>query len=163
MTFDLGEIIGFVSDACVIAGIVFLALELRQNNRLLQAQARYSLRQYRSDVIDTIMAPHVLEAVHKYAAGENVTPVERSAALMNGLKCIEIWEWQHGEYTAGMLPREHLPIEAWRAWFRGQGPSPVPIREVWEMRKDVMNPDFVQFFEREIVRAAEKQPEVFNS
>ena len=94
MDINIGASIDILANIGVIAGIVFLALELRQNNRLLTAQARYSLRQYRSDVADTIMAPHVLEATHKYAGGENVTPAERSAALMAALKTIELWEWQ---------------------------------------------------------------------
>jgi len=152
MDFDLSQAVRIIADACVIAGIIFLAMEVRQNNRLLEAQARYSLRQYRSDITDTIMSPHVLEAVHKYAAGGDVTPEERTAALMTALKGIELWEWQHGEYRAGMLPRERLPLEAWRAWFNGQGLSPVPFREVWELRKGTMNPEFVRFFEEEIAQ-----------
>ncbi len=43
------------------------------------------------------MSPHVLEATHKYATDENVTPVEKSAALMTALKALELWEWQYGE------------------------------------------------------------------
>jgi hypothetical protein len=135
----------------VIAGIVFLGLELRQNNSLLAAQATYSLRQYRSDVADTIMAPNVLEATHKYAGGEKVTPAERSAVFMTALKVIELWEWQHGEFVAGRLEGVYLPVDSWRVWYYGEGESPVPIREIWESRKDVMNPAFVQFFEENVI------------
>jgi len=156
MQIDVGQVVRLIADACVIAGIIFLVLQLRQSNRLLEAQARYSLRQYRSDISDTIISPHVLEAVHKYAAGKDVTPEERSAALMTALKGIELWEWQYGEYRAGMLPREQLPLAAWRAWFAGQGLSPIPFREVWELRKSTMNPEFVRFFEEEIVRSGER-------
>jgi len=35
MVFDVSEIIGLIADIGVIAGIIFLALELRQNNSLL--------------------------------------------------------------------------------------------------------------------------------
>ena len=82
MAIDLSEIISVLANIGVLAGILFLALELRQNNRLPSAQARYSLRQYRSDIADTIMSPHVLQATHRYSRGEDVTPAERSAALM---------------------------------------------------------------------------------
>ncbi len=147
MGIDVSEAIGILANIGVIAGIIFLALELRQNNSLLTAQARYSLRQYRSDVADTIMAPHVLEATHRYAGGENVTPAERSAALMAALKAIELWEWQYGEVVAGMLVREKLPVDSWRVWYHGEGESPVPIREVWKSRRAVLNPAFVEFLE----------------
>jgi hypothetical protein len=151
MPMDVSETIGLIANIGVIAGIIFLAFELRQNNRLLAAQARYSLRQYRSDVADTIMAPHVLEATHKYASGERVTPAERSAALMTALKTIELWEWQHGEYVAGMLGRESIPVDAWRVWYHGKGESPVPFREIWESRREVMNHEFVLFFEKNVI------------
>jgi hypothetical protein len=44
---DIEKVIGILANICVIAGIIFLAVELHQNNRLLRAQAPYSLRQYR--------------------------------------------------------------------------------------------------------------------
>ena len=150
MGIDVSEALSILANIGVIAGIIFLALELRQNNSLLTAQARYSLRQYRSDVADTIMAPHVLEATHKYAGGENVTPAERSAALMAALKSIELWEWQYGEVVAGMLAREKLPVDSWRVWYQGRGESPVPIQEIWKSRREVLNSAFVQFFEENV-------------
>jgi len=151
MAIDLSETVSILANIGVIAGIIFLAFELRQNNSLLSAQARYSLRQYRSDIADTIMTPHVLEATHKYSSGENVSPAQRSAALMTALKVIELWEWQHGEYVAGTLQLGKLPLESWRVWFRGEGESPVPIREIWETRRSVMNPVFVQFFAKNVI------------
>ena len=151
MAIDVGNIIGLIANLGVIAGIIFLALELRQNNRLLAAQGRYSLRQYRSDIADTIMAPHVLAATHKYAAGDKVTPAEKSAALMTALKVIELWEWQYGEYVAGMLERGKLPVDSWHLWYHGHGESPVPIREICESRRDVLNPEFVKFLEENVI------------
>ena len=150
MDINIGESIGIIANIGVIAGIIFLAVELRQNNHLLAAQARYSLRQYRSDIADSIMAPHVLEATHKYAGGQTVSPAEKSAALMTALKCVELWEWQYGEYVAGMLGRESLPVESWRIWYNGEGEAPVPIREIWESRRAVLNPEFVEFLEENV-------------
>ncbi len=150
MDINIGESIGILANIGVIAGIIFLAMEIRQNNRLLAAQARYSLRQYRSDVADSIMAPHVLKATHAYAGGGTVTPAEKSAALMIALKGIELWEWQYGEYAAGMLGRRNLPVDSWRIWYYGEGECPVPIQEVWKSRRHVLDPAFVEFFEENV-------------
>ena len=155
---DLGEIIAIIANMGVIAGIVFLAVEIRQNNKLLAAEARQSLRHYRVDIADTIMSQHVLEATHKYASGKRVSPAERSAALMTALKCIELWEWQYGEYVNGMLDKNLLPLGAWRLWYYGKAQSPVPIQEIWEMRKDVMNAEFVRFFEDNVIASGDPQP-----
>jgi len=127
MQMDVSQIVGVLANIGVIAGIVFLAVETRQNNRPLAAQARYSLRQYRSDIADTIMSPHVLEATHRYATDENVSPVE------------------------GMIQRDSLPVDSWRLWFFGKGQNPVPFQETWELRKGVLNPEFVRFFEESVI------------
>jgi hypothetical protein len=144
----IGKVLGAVG---VIATLGYLAFQLRQNNKLLSAQARYSLRVLSSDVADSVMAPHVLEATHKYAAGEDVTPAERSATFLGALKIIELWEWQHREYRAGTLQLEELPVEAWRIWYRGEAQVPIPVRGVWEARKSALNPDFIEFMEQNVV------------
>ena len=151
MGLDLGQIVTIGANVGVIAGLVFLAMEIRQNNKFLAAQARYSLRQYRSDIADSLMLPHVLEATHKWARGDKVSAEEKSAGLMVALKILELWEWQHGEYAAGMLQRSELPVGAWRLWFHDKGPFPVPTREIYEVRKSVLNEEFVRFFEENVV------------
>ncbi|MEE4164321.1 MAG: hypothetical protein V2I25_17595 [Woeseiaceae bacterium] len=151
---DISQILTIGANIGVIAGLIFLAMEIRQNNRFLAAQARYSLRQYRSDIADSLMLPHVIEATHKWARGESVTPEERSTGLMVAIKIVELWEWQYGEYAAGMLQKKELPIGAWRMWFYDEGPFPVPVREIYEMRKDVLNSEFVRFFEENVIALA---------
>jgi hypothetical protein len=154
MGLDIGQMIALGANIGVIAGLIFLAMEIRQNNKFLAAQARYSLRQYRSDIADSLMLPHVIEATHKWARGEKISPEEKSTGLMVAIKIIELWEWQYGEYAAGMLQKSELPIGAWRLWFHDQGPFPVPVREIYDMRKEVLNPEFVQFFEEHVIRQA---------
>lgn len=156
----IGQVLTIGANVGVIAGILFLVMEVRQNNRLLAAQARYSLRQYRNDIADTLMLPHVLEATHKWAAGKELSAEERSTGLMAALKLLELWEWQYGEYAAGMLQRNDLPVAAWRLWFHGEGPLPVPVRCIYELRRSVLNADFVQFFEQNVMSGAPTQANV---
>ncbi|MGI9262378.1 MAG: hypothetical protein ACR2QR_10110 [Woeseiaceae bacterium] len=151
MEFDLNQAIDILANLCVIGGIIFLAVEIRQNNRLLSAQARYSLRQYRGDIADTLMSSAILQPIHKLANNEAVTAAEKSAVDLAALKTIELWEWQYGEYLEGMLRYESLPIGAWRMWYWGRATAPVPLREAWEIRKGVMNPGFVSFFEEKVI------------
>lgn len=157
MEVDLGQIVALGANVGVIAGLIFLAMEVRQNNKFLAAQARYSLRQYRSDIADSLMLPHVIEATHKWARGEPITPEERSTGLMVAIKIVELWEWQYGEHAAGMLRKDELPIGAWRLWFYDKGPYPVPVREIYDMRKTVLNTAFVRFFEEHVVSQPPEQ------
>jgi hypothetical protein len=154
MGLDIGQLATIGANVGVIAGLIFLAMEIRQNNKFLAAQARYSLRQYRSDIADSLMLPHVLEATHKWARGETLSPEEQSAGLMVAIKIVELWEWQYGEFSAGMLQESELPVGAWRLWFHNQGPFPVPVQEIYEKRKAVLNSEFVRFFDENVVARA---------
>lgn len=151
MELEIEQMITLGANIGVIAGLIFLALEIRQNNKFLAAQARYALRQYRSDVSDSLLLPHVIEATHKWARGESITPEEKSTGLMVATKMVEVWEWQFGEYSAGMLRKDELPVGAWRLWFHDKGPYPVPVREIYALRKAVLNTEFVQYFDEEVV------------
>ena len=157
MEIDLAQFVALVANIGVIAGLLFLAMEIRQNNKFLAAQARYSLRQYRADIADSLMLPHVLDATHKWARNEEITPEEKSTGLMVALKIVELWEWQYGEHAAGMLRKEELPVGAWRLWFFDMGPFPVPVREIYNMRKSVLNTEFVEFFEQNVVALPPEQ------
>lgn len=57
-TLDLGQKIGILANLGVIAGIVFLGYELRQNNENLLAQSRYT---HASQVHDFFSESHPIE------------------------------------------------------------------------------------------------------
>jgi hypothetical protein len=151
MNIDVAEIITIVANIGVLAGIIFLALELRQNNRFLAAQARLALRQFRNDMADSLIQPAVTEAIFKHHHGDGVTDSERGIALGVAAKALEVWEWQYGEYRAGMLQLSEVPFGAWRLWYHGKGPVPIPAREMYQARRAIMNPDFVRFFDENVV------------
>ena len=72
-------------------------------------------------------------------------------ALLMGLKALEAWEWQYGEYKAGMLQFRELPVAAWKLWYRGEAEIPLPVRDVWEARRPVLTREFVRFMEENVV------------
>ena len=148
---DLGQGITILANLGVIAGIVFLGVELAQNNDLLAAQARYNLRVQRAETNRNGLNPFLLEASLKYREGANLTPAERAITQLQALTMLELWEWQHAEYEAGMLESDELPVGAWRLWFHGRGELAFPIRETWERRRDILSSEFVQFMEENVV------------
>ena len=148
MAASLAELIGAIA---VVISLVYLSIQVKAGNSLQEAQARYNLRVQRSDIASTIQEPFTIQALYKYAGGEQTTPAEKGAARITALRVLEIWEWQYGEYTDGMLRLEQLPIGAWRLWFSGKAEVPVPIREVWEHRKAVLRADFVDFMTHNVI------------
>ena len=145
---NLGEFAGAIA---IVVTLGYLAAQIRQNNNLLASQARYNLFVRRADFAHSLQDRFLLESAHKYHAGEDVSAAELSAALLPALRGLEMWEWQYGEYGAGMLARDQLPIAAWRSWFHGQAQVPIPIKDVWLERKSMLNPNFVKFMEENVV------------
>jgi len=145
---ETAEVLGVLG---IIAGIVFLGFELGQNNDLLAAQARYNLIVQRADMNDTFAEPRNLEVLHKYGSSAELTPVERSAVSNLMAKLVEMWEWQYGEYKAGMLEIEQLPIANWRRQYHGEDSTPNPVRDYWESLREVVSADFVEFMEENVI------------
>ena len=74
---DFGQTISILANVGVIAGIVFLGIELRQNNELMAAQARQASfennRQFAEYLFEN---PDLAEILAKVEAGEETSPAE---------------------------------------------------------------------------------------
>lgn len=151
--FDVGQVIEIVANIGVIAGIVFLAFEIRQNNDLLAAQAREALHASRRDINLMIAStPDIAEIVDKVRAGQSLTGGEavRLEALQRSV--MVTMEWQFEEYRRGRLSLKDLRIDSWSAVFSGKGTFG-PLDQTWEKWKLQTSPEFVRFMEDNV-----KQP-----
>ena len=148
---DLGQVATLLASFGVIAGIIFLGFELGQNNELLAAQARYNLIVQRADMNDSINEPRILEVLHKYGSGAELTPVEQDTVFNMMARVFEMWEWQYGEYRAGMLELEQLPIGNWKRQFHKEESVPNPVRDHWKILREVVSADFVEFMEENVI------------
>ena len=144
----LGEIIAALA---VIASLVYIGNELRQNTEALQAQSRYNLITLRSSTIRALKADRdFLDASHRFVDGEEVSKAEETAIKLFANELLEMWEWQHGEIRAGTLPLNRLPVDNWRRMYHEKF-VPNAVSEVWNQRKNVHNDEFVQFMEDNVV------------
>ena len=139
----------------VIAGIVFLAIELRHNNTLLTEEANRNfvdqrtaaLKRWADDDGD-LMALRV-----SASNGEALTIEEQyrldydfSAALVN-------WEWEYRQFEAGRL--EYIPVEAFRDDLR-RWPY---IVERWNAEvRNWFQEDFVRFVDKEVIAKRFDEP-----
>jgi hypothetical protein len=144
---DLGQTISILANIGVIAGIVFLALELNQNSELLAMQARSTLISTKvsqqlplvndeSGIVDLWIAS---------GSGEPLTAAEtfRLRALYN--MNVETWAALYREVTNGLLDESDIPIRYWGSLF--YSPS---MREWWETAKKDFDPEFVTFIEERV-------------
>jgi hypothetical protein len=146
----LGQMIGILANAAVVAGIVFLALQLEQSNRLLQAQARADQLAARTAPTTLILGNVNLGPMaYKVSAGQPISAEEEYYFRQVAIYTFIQWEWQYGEYRAGALKREDLPAEGWKDIV---GRSPVLWRSAWQVYRStaVRIPEFVQFMSENV-------------
>jgi hypothetical protein len=134
-----------IANVAVVAGIVFLAFELRQNNELLEAQARATLSANRLAHIDRVLAPENSALIVKSGAGEALTEDERFRYERLKHAIFVAWEAAYREYQEGLA--DDLPIEGMRRSFD----SYKGLLDTWNLRKDIYNKDFVGFLEKEVI------------
>ena len=130
----------------VIAGIMFLAVEIQQNNELLEAEARINQLNTRNTTVNYIVEnPAMTEVMHKLEIGENLTPKEETLLVWFLRDLFNRWEWQYQEYVSGFVQEESLNTDAWDSWLNR---SPI-IKKVWDGATGVSD-EFRQYLEARI-------------
>jgi hypothetical protein len=142
---DLGQIITILANVGVIAGILFLAVELRQNNNLMSDEAERARAESRRESWALLADNSELAAIMvRERAGEQLTAAEE-------FQLVAYWTRDMIGYQTSFqqLPREELVNAA--IYFRevfGTSPS---LRKAWEEYRVSLDPDFVEFMEQSVV------------
>ena len=146
---DLGQTITIFANLGVIAGIVFLAVELRQNNDLLESQARATRTLMRQDYFrDLFSDPALAGLIVKASKDLDLTEEEALRLFWLNTSVLTAWWTVYDEYSRGLIEERDLDIEQWRATFHERLPR---MRETWESQKAGRPADFIEFIERNVV------------
>jgi hypothetical protein len=142
-----GQVATLVANLGVILGIFFLAYELRQNNELMEAEARLNRAILAIDAWrSTAENPGLTELREKEKRGEPVSSAETrqiDAAVMAIFVTIE---WAFGE-----LPRDSSEVIQIREVQRHNFANSLEYGRVWQSRKHSFDPEFVQWMEENVV------------
>ena len=138
----------------IIAGIVFLGLELQQNNDLMRAQQRFNQLSIATGTTTMVAEnpelaaalaafdPFYVEMFEKWGGDAyTLTPTQIYQVTMYGSRVIANQQWSFRE-----LPREELPVEVWRSMAQAAF-----WRFVWDQSRPGLDPDFVGFVEENII------------
>ena len=133
------------ANLAVVAGIMFLAFELHQNNKFLEAQGRASVTTHRISMNDRFMVPETAALIVKASKHEELTDDEdfRLERLVR-INFIS-WESDYREHKEGML--KTLPLAAFVDAF-----VTIPrMLETWERDKHIFEAEFVQYIETQVL------------
>ena len=102
---DVGQVISILANIGVIAGIVFLAIELQQNNAVLEAQSRASWVDRQASLLETMAVnPELYEIMLRGASDPtSLSPLDRARFLAIGHRTLAIFEHQFNEMERGRL------------------------------------------------------------
>ena len=144
---DLGQTLGILANIGVIAGIIFLAFELRQNNQLLVAQTSYA----QFNVVQQRRLLQMQESETLMKPEESRTSAERLRVNLLYNNTLDSFIWQFREYEAGRLPDDFIDLRIWRdVWRTNRG-----LRELYAGDRPRLDSEFIMFFEENVVNADE--------
>lgn len=147
---DLGQTVSILANVGVIAGIVFLALELRQNNELIRTDARNAQNVRIQDFVEQVYTvPGLAEIVLKSRKGEPLTEIEEIKLRGRQGRQLRGFLAQWLEYTEGAGAEPNLDV--WRAFFYEGGYYTPPLIGGWEDIKSSLAPEFVQHVEENVL------------
>ncbi len=143
---DLGQSIGVLANLGVIAGIVFLAIEIRQNNELLRAGARESQVESRAGSLERWAEDgEMMQLRLKASEGAQLTTAEEWRVAFDFSSIMTRFEHDYELYRNGRI--EYVPIPGWRRTF-DRWPY---MRSLWRQRTDSYSPEFVEWMEENVV------------
>lgn len=134
------------ANLAVIAGILFLAFELKQNNDLVRAEVRLERAKIRIDAYgQRVSSDAALQANVRSRSGEALNAAETELLESLAMQSYTRWEYVVGEYNEGLLSWESVPIEDWR---RVVSENPYMVT-TWRHRGHKgFDPGFVEFVEK---------------
>jgi hypothetical protein len=148
---DLGQTITILANVGVIAGIVFLAFELRQNNDQLALQAQAQLQERRNSIMALVINnPDLVELLGEDPAA--LTVAERDQVLMLGMRMLLNFEDQYQDVQSGVLDENAVIRQLRAVYHRPRMKHAVPF--AWATYKQRATPDFQAWMEQNMIPVA---------
>jgi len=146
---DVGQAITVLANLGVIGGILLLAYELRQNNELMEAEARFNRLAVATENNDSIFEnAELADLLLKDRSKAELTELERYRLDLLASRILLTREWTFRE-----LRRSELPVARWRRATEGM-PS---MRAAYERNKGTYDPEFEEWFEENIINASSNE------
>lgn len=140
---NLNERLTLVANIAVVLGIMFLALEMRQNTNMMRAQIRDSITEKQMSYLELVAAtPHLAEAmdVGGFLGMEALDPTGRRMLASHLLAVFREWENSHYQYEQGLFSAEEY--EARRSVWIAMMAGTQAARDVWSGVGDWHSPNF---------------------
>jgi hypothetical protein len=151
MTLDsLGNVGELIGGLAVIASLIYLAIQIRQNTDSVRLQVEQAIKRDQIDLRRSIIEnPEVADLFARSLEDfDSLSPADRIRAHMAAANTIEHLQQVFLMRDRGLVPwesqetvlRGYMALEACRRW--------------WSLGRDILHPEFVEYVEREILPAS---------
>jgi len=147
-----------VANLSVVAGIVFLAAEMRQNTAAIQAQTRDSVTEKQMTFAGWIGTNPQVAAVYARGNAEGIDaftdPGERTQYILLAGGLIREWENSHYQNQRGLFASDEFEARSmrWRRAMAGQG-----FRDYWVLNSEAFAPSFRAEIDRIVAEVEQAQ------
>jgi hypothetical protein len=144
----LNQWMTLLANLCVVAGIAILVFELRQNNDLLESEARANIDANRVSQQRMIIenSGGVADLLWRSRTGDRLTDQERWRLIAYRSMLIHNFESVYQEISDGPLLESDIPYTQWAAVF-SVDPK---LQDHFNALRATLDPDFVKFVDRRV-------------
>ena len=145
---DLGQTIQILANVGVIAGIVFLGFEIRQNNVQLDIQSRGQTDARRFGTVDLVLEqPYLIDLQRKDA--KQLTQADRDRLTVMGIRALMNFEEQYRDVVLGRFDRDEALRTQRAIYHRDWLNYGMPL--AWITYKERASPEFTRWMEDYVI------------
>ena len=138
----IGEIVGA---GAVVVSLVYLAFQIRAQNKEARIAAMHDISAGYRDTLSTVSNREIAGLVDKAIDGyERLTRSESLQLIATVVRFFRVWEEAYLQYEAGRL--DQRVWEPMSRQFNGYM-SLTPFQHIWELRKQYFDDEFQSFVE----------------
>jgi len=146
MKIDVVQAIGAVANFGVIAGIVFLGLELRQTQDLARAQMRNDIAQQRIDIAQFDLAGPTMDLIIEFNSGAQLSQGDAFRLSVYSDMWLAHFENLHYQYTRGLYGEDEQIGDP--AGYMGRVFTFPPLRDFFCTWREGYSDSFVEYVEQ---------------
>lgn len=152
----LNEWLSLLANLGVVAGIVFLAVEIRQNTNMMQAQVAQSRSETAISLNEPDYSSEYLSKIKvKLSDGETLTPAETTSYLGWIRAYLRVQENLFQQYQFGLIDEYVLRgMTSGIVYNLSRGDTRLGL-DFWDSTKTAFSDEFVEFVDREIISKAQ--------
>lgn len=143
----ISEMIGAIA---VVTTLIYLSVQLRQNNILLKEQAKYHMLQNQISYHDRFAEdPELVKTM--YGAEMSEEENLRLRRLAGAIAVLFRWNWEYLRAQEQIFGLTDVPTDAFSYEF-----SKANLGEFWDDLKSIYDPRFVSFMDSDVVPRARR-------